>query len=125
MMTEVPRADVVITNPDHYAAALRYQEGVTRAPQLVAKGAGLIAQRIREIATEHHVPIVSAPPLARAIYRYVELEDEIPVGLYQAVAEVLAYVYRLRLARDTGRPEPPLPRDRRFEPPEEFRTDPR
>ncbi len=125
MMTEVPRADVVITNPDHYAAALRYQEGVTRAPRLVAKGAGLIAQRIREIATEHHVPIVSAPPLARAIYRYVELEDEIPVGLYQAVAEVLAYVYRLRLARDTGRPEPPLPRDRRFEPPEEFRTDPR
>jgi flagellar biosynthesis protein FlhB len=125
MMTEVPRADVVITNPDHYAAALRYQEGVTRAPRLVAKGSGLIAQRIREIATEYHVPIVEAPPLARAIYRYVELEDEIPVGLYQAVAEVLAYVYRLRVARDTGRPAPPLPRDQRFEPPDEFQTDPR
>lgn len=122
MMTEVPRADVVITNPDHFAAALRYQEGVTRAPRLVAKGAGPIALRIREIATEHKVPIVEAPPLARAIYRFVDLEDEIPVGLYQAVAEVLAYVYRLRLARDTGRPEPPLPRDRRFDPPEEFRS---
>lgn len=123
MMTEVPRADVVITNPDHFAAALRYQEGVTRAPRLVAKGSGLVALRIREIALEHAVPIVEAPPLARAIYRFVDLEEEIPVGLYQAVAEILAYVYRLRLARDTGRPEPPPPRDRRFEPPEEFRTD--
>jgi flagellar biosynthetic protein FlhB len=125
MMTEVPRADVVITNPDHYAAALRYQEGVTRAPRLVAKGTGLVAERIRELAREHQVPIVEAPPLARAIYRYVDLEDEIPAGLYKAVAEVLAYVYRLRLARDTGRPEPPLPRDQRFDPPEEFQIDPR
>jgi flagellar biosynthesis protein FlhB len=124
MMTEVPRADVVIANPDHYAAALRYQEGNMRAPRLVAKGAGPIALRIRELATEHHVPIVEAPPLARAIYRFVDLEDEIPAGLYQAVAEVLAYVYRLRLARDAGRPEPPPPRDRRFEPPDEFRADP-
>lgn len=123
MMTEVPRADVVITNPEHYAVALRYQEGKSRAPRLVGKGAGLIAQRIRELAVEHRVPIIEAPPLARAIFRFVELEDEIPAGLYKAVAEVLAYVYRLRLARDNGRPEPPLPRDRRFEPPEEFRTE--
>ncbi|HEX4112995.1 MAG TPA: flagellar type III secretion system protein FlhB [Stellaceae bacterium] len=123
MMTEVPRADVVITNPDHYAAALRYQEGTMRAPRLVAKGGGLVALRIREIATEHHVPIVEAPPLARAIYRFVGLEEEIPVGLYQAIAEVLAYVYRLRVARDTSRPAPPLPGDRRFEPPEEFRVE--
>ncbi|MGH6989192.1 MAG: flagellar biosynthesis protein FlhB [Stellaceae bacterium] len=122
MMTEVPRADVVITNPQHYAAALRYQEGTMRAPRLVAKGSGLIAQRIRELADEHGVPIIEAPPLARAICRYVELEDEIPVGLYRAVAEVLAYLYRLRLARDTGRPAPPPPRDGRFEPPEEFRA---
>jgi flagellar biosynthesis protein FlhB len=125
MMTEVPRADVVITNPDHFAAALRYQEGVTRAPRLVAKGSGLIAQRIRELAEEHRVPIVAAPPLARAIYRFVDLDDEIPAGLYKAVAEVLAYVYRLRLARDSGRAEPAPPRDERFEPPEEFRVDPR
>jgi flagellar biosynthetic protein FlhB len=122
MMTEVPRADVVITNPDHYAAALRYQEGTMRAPRLVAKGSGLIALRIRELAVEHRVPIIEAPPLARAIYRFVELEDEIPAGLYQAVAEVLAYVYRLRLARDTGRPVP-VPPGGRFEPPEEFRTE--
>lgn len=124
MMTEVPRADVVITNPEHYAVALRYQEGVTRAPRLVAKGSGLIAQKIRELAAEHRVPIIEAAPLARAIYRFVELEDEVPAGLYKAVAEVLAYVYRLRLARDSGRPEPPAPRDHRFEPPEEFHTDP-
>lgn len=123
MMTEVPRADVVITNPDHYAAALRYREGEMRAPRLVAKGTGLVAEKIRDIANENRIPIVEAPPLARAIYRFVELEDEIPSGLYQAVAEVLAYVYRLRLARDTGRPAPPPPTDVRFEPPEEFKTD--
>jgi flagellar biosynthetic protein FlhB len=123
MMSEVPRADVVITNPDHYAAALRYREGTMRAPRLVAKGGGLVALRIREIAAEHHVPIVEAPPLARAINRFVDLEEEIPVGLYQAIAEVLAYVYRLRLARDAGRPVPPLPPDRRFEPPEEYRVE--
>jgi flagellar biosynthetic protein FlhB len=123
MMTEVARADVVITNPEHYAVALRYQDGLTRAPRLVAKGSGLIAQKIRELATENRVPIIEAAPLARAIFRFVELQDEIPAGLYKAVAEVLAYVYRLRLARDNGRPEPPLPRDRRFEPPEEFRDD--
>jgi flagellar biosynthesis protein FlhB len=120
MMTEVPRADVVITNPQHYAAALRYQEGAMRAPRLVAKGTGLVALRIRELATEHQVPIVEAPPLARAICRHVELEDEIPVGLYRAVAEVLAYIYRLRFARDSGQVPPPPPRDDRFEPPEEF-----
>ena len=123
MMTEVPRADVVITNPEHYAAALRYQEGTMRAPRLVAKGGGLVALRIRELAMEHHIPIVEAPPLARAIYKYVDLDTEIPAGLYQAVAEVLAYIYRLRLARDTGRPAPTLPGDLRFEPPEEFRVD--
>jgi flagellar biosynthetic protein FlhB len=115
MAAEVPKADVVVTNPEHYAAALQYQEGKMRAPRLVAKGTGLVAQRIREIATEHHVPIVEAAPLARAICRYVDLEDEIPAGLYPPVAEVLAYVYRLRAAGTSARPL-----DRRFEPPPEF-----
>jgi flagellar biosynthetic protein FlhB len=119
MASEVPKADVVVTNPEHYAAALQYRDGM-RAPRLVAKGTGLVAQRIREIAAEHDVPVIEAPPLARAICRYVELEDEIPPGLYPPVAEVLAYVYRLRAAGASGRPMPPVPRDQRFEPPAEF-----
>ena len=122
MAAEVPKADFVVTNPEHYAAALQYREGKMRAPRLVAKGTGLVAQRIREIATEHRVPIVEAAPLARAICRYVELEGEIPTGLYSPVAEVLAYVYRLRAAGAAGKPPPPLPRDHRFEPPSEFAT---
>jgi flagellar biosynthetic protein FlhB len=119
MASEVPKADVVVTNPEHYAAALQYRDGM-RAPRLVAKGTGLVAQRIREIAAEHDVPVIEAPPLARAICRYVELEDEIPPGLYPPVAEVLAYVYRLRAAGSSGRPMPSVPRDQRFEPPAEF-----
>jgi len=119
MIAEVPKADVVIVNPEHYAAALSYREGM-RAPRLVAKGTGLIALHIREIAAERAVPIVEAPPLARAICRHVELEDEIPAGLYPPVAEVLAYVYRLKAARETGRPTPDRPDDRRFAPPPEF-----
>lgn len=121
MASEVPKADVVVTNPEHYAAALNYREGKMRAPRLVAKGTGLVALRIREIAAEHGVPTIEAPPLARAICRFVELEDEIPTGLYPAVAEVLAYVYRLRVARNAGRPAPP-PQHQRFEPPPEFVT---
>jgi flagellar biosynthesis protein FlhB len=120
MAAEVPKADFVVTNPEHYAAALQYREGKMRAPRLVAKGTGLVAQRIREIAVEHRVPIIEAAPLARAICRYVELEDEIPAGLYPPVAEVLAYIYRLRAAAAAGKPLPPLPRDHRFEPPPEF-----
>jgi flagellar biosynthesis protein FlhB len=120
MMSEVPKADVVIVNPEHFAAALSYREDRMRAPRLVAKGTGLIALRIREVAEEHGIAVVEAPPLARSVNRYVDLGDEIPVGLYRAVAEVLAYVYRLRAARDVGMPVPPLPQDGRFEPPEEF-----
>ena len=119
MMTEVPKADVVIVNPEHYAAALSYKDGSMRAPRLVAKGTGLTALRIREIAGEHDVPLVEAPPLARAVYRAVELGDEIPTGLYGAVAEVLAYVYRLRAARQAGAPLPQRPDDR-FAPPPEY-----
>jgi flagellar biosynthetic protein FlhB len=120
MATEVPKADVVVTNPNHYAAALKYREGEMRAPRLVAKGADLIALRIREIAAEYAIPQIEAPPLARAICRFVEIDEEIPAGLYTAVAEVLAYVYRLRAARDAGRTHPPVPRDGRFDPPSEF-----
>jgi flagellar biosynthetic protein FlhB len=120
MAMEVPKANVVVTNPQHYAAALKYQEGEMHAPRLVAKGTGLVALRIREIATEHDVPIIEAPRLARAICRFVELGDEIPAGLYGVVAEVLAYVYRLRAARDDRRPVPPVPDDDRFTPPADF-----
>lgn len=96
MMSAVPKADVVVTNPTHYAVALRYREGQGGAPVVVAKGAGLIAAQIRQIAEEHHVASLEAPPLARALYRHVELEQEIPAALYAAVAEVLAWVYQLR-----------------------------
>jgi flagellar biosynthesis protein FlhB len=120
MMSEVPKADVVVVNPEHFAAALAYREDRMRAPRLVAKGSGLIALRIRAVAEEVGVPVVEAPPLARSINRFVDLGDEIPVGLYRAVAEVLAYVYRLKAARADGVPLPPLPQDGRFEPPEEL-----
>ena len=96
MMQDVPKADVVITNPTHYAVALRYDQNRMRAPIVVAKGKDLIAQQIRHIALSHHVPILSAPPLSRALYFSTELQHEIPAGLYLAVAQVLAYVYQLR-----------------------------
>lgn len=109
MMAEVPKADVVVTNPVHYAVALRYREGQMRAPQVVAKGAFLIAARIRELAEAHRVPVVEAPPLARALYRHAELDQEVPVALYTAVAEVLAYVHQLRRSLADGRPSPQAP----------------
>lgn len=109
MMQEVPKADVVVVNPTHFAVALRYDEGRMRAPFVVAKGTDLIAARIREIATEHAVPIFEAPPLARALYHNVELGSEIPATLYVAVAQVLTYIYQLKAARTSGArpPEPP------------------
>ena len=109
MMSEIPKADVVLTNPTHYAVALRYQDGAMRAPQVVAKGAHLLAARIRALAEEHRVPVLEAPPLARALYRHAELGDEIPAALYATVAEVLAYVYQLRRHRDLGGPAPQRP----------------
>lgn len=97
MMAEVPHADVVVTNPSHYAVALRYDEEAGQgAPKVVAKGRGLLAQRIRELANTHRIPSLSSPPLARALYRHVRLDEEIPEALYRAVAEVLAWVYQLR-----------------------------
>lgn len=95
MMSEVPNAQVVVTNPTHYSVALAYDEGRMRAPRVVAKGTGLIALRIREIAAEHNIPVLEAPPLARALCKHAELGDEIPSALYRAVAEVMAYVYQL------------------------------
>jgi flagellar biosynthesis protein FlhB len=108
MMDQVPKADVVVTNPTHYAVALRYTAGKMRAPRVVAKGADVLALAIRELARQHRVPLVEAPPLARALYRSTELDAEIPVNLYAAVAQVLSYIYRLR-AWKGGEPQPPQP----------------
>ena len=109
MMAEIPKADVVVTNPTRYAVALRYQDAAMRAPRVVAKGAHLLAARIRALAEEHRVPVLEAAPLARALYRHAELGDEIPTALYTAVAEVLAYVYQLRRHREDGGPPPQRP----------------
>ncbi len=94
MMAAIPKATVVVTNPTHYAVALAYERGGTGAPRVVAKGVDEVAARIREMAKEHRVPLVASPPLARALYR-VELEAEIPAEHFQAVAEIVAYVWRL------------------------------
>lgn len=109
MMAEVPNADVVVTNPTHYAVALKYAEGKMRAPKVVAKGADEVAAKIRELAAEHKVPMLEAPPLARALFRHTELGDEIPAALYTAVAEVLAYVFQLRAYGKHGGVRPVAP----------------
>lgn len=95
MMSEVPKADVVVTNPTHFAVALRYDADRMGAPVVIAKGADHVAQKIRELAAAHDVPLLEAPPLARALYAHCELEHTVPAGLYTAVAEVMAYVYQL------------------------------
>jgi flagellar biosynthetic protein FlhB len=96
MMQEVPTADVVVTNPDHVAVALRYDRLKDMAPVVVAKGAGWLCEKIKEAAREHNVPVMERPPLARLLYQQVELGREIPVEVYRVVAEVLSYVYRLK-----------------------------
>lgn len=111
MMDEVPKADLVVTNPTHYAVALRYEPLKSGAPRVVAKGADLLAAQIRNLARAHGVPVVEAPSLARALYRGVKLDQEIPASLYLAVAQLLAYVYQLRSARESGMREPEPPRD--------------
>jgi flagellar biosynthesis protein FlhB len=96
MMEEVPKATVVVTNPTHIACALCYDPEQSGAPVVVAMGAGLIAQRIKEIASENNVPIIENKPLARQLYKMLEVGDEIPSDLYNAVVEILAQVYRMK-----------------------------
>lgn len=111
----VPRADLVVMNPTHYAVAIRYDDATMTAPRVIAKGADLLALRIRDVAKEHKVPVLQSPMLARALYAHTELDQEIPAALYTAVAQVLAYVYQLKAAL-AGRgampgdmPEPQVP----------------
>ena len=113
MMHKVPTADVVIVNPTHFAVALKYDPKNMRAPRVLAKGVDLVAQNIRRIAEEHRVPIFESPKLARALYRSADLNNEIPAGLYVAVAQVLSYIFRVRTLNSTAaarmaRPNPQL-----------------
>ncbi len=110
MMSEIPKADVVITNPTHYAVAIKYQDEGMRAPIVVAKGADVMALKIREIASEHNILIMESPKLARALFAHTELNDEIPEALYSAVAEVLAYVFQMRIFKKDGGFRPEIPK---------------
>ena len=120
MMEEVPNADVVITNPTHFAVALRYDTSSDGAPILVAKGADHVAARIRAIARDNDVALFEAPPLARALYWSTELDHTIPAGLYISVARVLAYVYQLRAATGFYSATPPAPAPGDLPVPSEF-----
>jgi flagellar biosynthesis protein FlhB len=106
MLAAVPKADLVVMNPTHYAVALKYDEATMAAPRVVAKGADLMALRIRDAAKTAHVPVLQAAPLARALYAHAEVDREVPLALYSAVAQVLAYVYRLRAALSGRTPLP-------------------
>jgi flagellar biosynthesis protein FlhB len=110
MMQELPKADVLITNPTHFAVALRYDEGRMGAPRVIAKGVDELAQQIRLVASSHRIPMVEAPPLARALYATTQLDREIPASLYVAVAQVLAYVFQLKQAKARGDEPPPTPK---------------
>jgi len=121
MLQEVPKADVIVTNPTHFAVALRYDKEKMRAPIVVAKGADLIAANIRRVGAQHQVPVVETPMLARAIYFNTELNDPIPAGLYLAVAQLLAYVFQLRVYYEHGGDLPMQPDE--FPIPGEFRTE--
>jgi flagellar biosynthetic protein FlhB len=112
----VPDADVIITNPTHYAVALKYRHEAMAVPLVVAMGKDLTALRIREIAAQHDIEIFEATPLARALYASCKLDQEIPAQLYFAVAQILSFVFQLRNARDLGgempqRPDPYMPTD--------------
>ncbi|WP_199775930.1 MULTISPECIES: flagellar biosynthesis protein FlhB [unclassified Enterobacter] len=109
MMADVPTADVIVTNPTHYSVALKYDENKMSAPKVIAKGAGLVALRIREIGNENRIPTLEAPPLARALYRHAEIGQQIPGQLYAAVAEVLAWVWQLKRWRLAGGTAPVKP----------------
>ncbi len=113
----VPKADFVLMNPTHYAVAIRYDESSMAAPRVISKGADLLAFKIRDLAQEHAIPVLQSPMLARALYANAEIDQDIPTSLYTAVAQVLAYIYRLKAAMRGDGPmpgEPPVP----FVPPE-------
>ena len=122
MMSDVPDADVIVTNPSHYSVALKYEQEGNRAPYVVAKGADFMAFKIREVAREHEVPVMQSPPLCRAIYHTTEINEEVPEELFVAIAQILAYIYQLEQFRKgtSGRPKA-LPDDLPI--PEEFRYD--
>jgi flagellar biosynthetic protein FlhB len=109
MMEDLPKADVVVVNPTHFAVALRYDDGRMGAPRVIAKGVDVLAQQIRLVAGSHRIPMVESPPLARALYATTELGREIPAALYVAVAQVLAYVYQLKQAAAQGETPPAAP----------------
>jgi len=106
MMADVPKADVIVTNPTHYAVALKYDDAKMAAPRVIAKGADLLAMAMRETAKTAKVPVLQAPVLARALYAHAEVDREIPAALFAAVAQVLAYVYQLRAALAGHSPMP-------------------
>lgn len=109
MMADVPQADVIVTNPTHYAVALQYSENKMSAPKVLAKGAGEVALRIKALGAEHKIPMLEAPPLARALYRHSDIGQQIPATLYAAVAEVLAWVYQLKRWKREGGLAPKKP----------------
>jgi len=121
MLADIPKADVVITNPEHYSVALQYTATKMNAPRVLAKGADLIAFRIRELATASNVPIVAAPALTRAIYHSTDIGDEVPAPLYVAIAQILAFVYQLKQYRRGAGPAPRPLGD--LQVPEEYRRD--
>jgi flagellar biosynthetic protein FlhB len=123
MMKDVPQADVVITNPTHYSVALKYEDNQRNAPIIVAKGSDFVALKIREIAKENDVPVLMSPPLARALYYSTEIGDEVPTGLFKAVAQVLAYVFQLKRFKQNTAQKPILPKENEIQIPSEFKRD--
>jgi flagellar biosynthesis protein FlhB len=109
MLQSVPKADVIVTNPTHYAVALQYDQGSMGAPRVIAKGAFKIAEQIVSRAEEHRITILQAPPFARALYFHAPLDKDIPLALFKAAAEVLAYVYQLRVYQNSGGTQPQQP----------------
>ena len=120
MMADVPEADVIITNPTHFSVALKYDQQTGKAPVLLAKGPDFIALKIREVGNYYDIPVIQSPALARAVYKYTEIGDEVPEGLFKVIAQLLAYVYQLRMARTGAKPPEAMPN---LDVPDEFEWD--
>lgn len=120
MMSDVPEADVIITNPTHFSVALKYEQDTGKAPILLAKGPDFIALKIREVGNYYDIPVIQSPALARAVYKHTEIGDEIPEGLFKVIAQLLAYVYQLRMARTGAKPPEAMPD---LDVPDEFEWD--